>query len=137
MTKLSQGIVAGISHHALVRLVQRAGVEKYADVIAVVRAAWASIALVEMSTRDERMPGETFLVPFNMPCGSSALGAFLVTVSNEMMVATTFISGELMGAGQYGASLRFLDAVATMSPATAEDAEFKTLRPFIRAAQSA
>jgi hypothetical protein len=101
--------IAAVSHHALVRIVQRGGVERYADMVKVARVAWHSLCLIELATRYTREEGKqaTVLVPFRMPTGVSDIGAFVVSPNNNSSamqltpVATTFISGTMMGDEQY------------------------------------
>jgi hypothetical protein len=135
--------IAAISHHALTRIVQRAGVERYADVVKMMHSAWRSLCLVELATRPAREDGDTtaYLVPMRMATGGSDIGAFVITPNSGAglkltPVARTFLSGAMMGDRQYSACVELLDMIEQLAPAEMKDAHFEELLPLIMDASS-
>jgi hypothetical protein len=138
-------MTASISHHSLVRLVQRGGAENFTDFTTVMKAAHHSLTLIELATRYAREDGDTtaLLVPFRMPIGPSDIGCFVVrpsaipNLSQNSLVATTFLSGVQLRQDQYVAVVELLDYLNELDPAEATNEQFHKLLPLIAQCSSA
>jgi hypothetical protein len=119
-TQYSEFTVAAFTRHAIVRAVQRLNTETTDDLLATVRAAWPSVLLAELVTRDERTlrRGGAWLIPFRAPTQhpddfavAVMAGAGESDAHDLFFVKTIITSDQLRMDDQFDPALKLLDAI--------------------------
>ena len=88
--------VAGVSRHALIRLIQRGGLERAEDFVALMKSARHILTLMEFVGRKMSLP-TSLLIPVVTPNG---LGALIAEAPDRALVAKTFVGADMLSETQ-------------------------------------
>lgn len=125
--------VAGVTRHALIRLVQRGGLERAEDFVALMQGARHILTLMEFVGRDTPLP-HALLVPVVTPSG---LGAFIAETPDRALVAKTFVGADMLSETQNIACRTLYDYAEGLSGCSKGSAELTKLVEVIKEAARA
>jgi hypothetical protein len=127
-----------LTRHALIRLVQRGGIERVTDLRIAVRAAWGPLAIVEAATRQLRIddPNRTWLVPAHVADGQGYV-AFVCCGSDDPsqpLIVKTVLAEDMLRPDQLNGCDPLLQYFQVTDPLDQWDGQ--TARDLLKATQS-
>jgi hypothetical protein len=97
------GVIAALSRHSLVRLVQRGGCHAADDMTASLRASWPRLALFEAIIRNDKPKDAHWLWPLRIPTMDEPLVALMFVADGGFVAVKTFLGVSMLTPDQRSA----------------------------------